>query len=147
MLVTVQFPGNLRVADFLEVEVLHLEPRHCRAALAVHQVEVPIDLRTVVQNYKDEKIKAARANSLGACHDGRSNGRELLLEDRTQGFNLGRREEEPSLRGERLRKFSRKVLASCTAEGIDSSHHLLSRTVEEFHGAHRPQPAQAACQS
>ena len=144
MLVAVEFPSNLRVAHFLDVEVLHIEPWLGRTALAMHEVEVPIDLRAVVQILVPQKVEPVSANSLGARHDVCSSRWKLLLENRAQGFGLGRREEEASLRYERVGKFPGEVMAARTAEGIDASGQMLSRAVEEFLAAHRAQPAQAA---
>jgi hypothetical protein len=68
----------------------------------------------------------------------------LLLENPTQGFNLGRWEEEPRLRCEPLGEFAGEVVTARAAEGINTGRQVLSRTVEEFLGAHRAQAAQSA---
>ena len=48
MLMTVQFPDDFVIADFLKIQEIDLEPGFQRAALAVNRVEMPVDVGAVV---------------------------------------------------------------------------------------------------
>ena len=48
VLMTVQFPDNLRISDFLEIKIPYPEPWFARRTLTSQDVGVPIDLRTKI---------------------------------------------------------------------------------------------------
>jgi hypothetical protein len=49
VLVPVEFPGDFGISDFLKIEKLDLKPRLAGATFAVHQVQVPVNVSSVIE--------------------------------------------------------------------------------------------------
>ena len=62
MLMTVEFPGNLRVSHFCEIEILYLEPGFAWSTLAMHHIRVPVDLRTIIEILVAQQVETMAAN-------------------------------------------------------------------------------------
>ena len=62
----VQFPSDLSVADFLEVQILHPECRLPRTTLAMHHIKMPIDLGPVIQALKTQQVEPMLQDSFGS---------------------------------------------------------------------------------
>jgi len=62
VLMAVQFPGDLRISNLLEVEIFHLEPRFAPSLLAMHGVGMPSDLRAIIQIFVALEIEAVGAD-------------------------------------------------------------------------------------
>src|SRR6185503_14094909 len=66
VLMTVEFPYDFRVADFLKVQIADRVPGLLWRAFTVHPINMPIDLQTVVEVLVAKQIKSVRANLLRA---------------------------------------------------------------------------------
>ena len=69
MLMAVQFPGDLVVADDSEVKKRNFEPRDKWRAFAVHAIEMPIDLESIIEVLVAEQAKTMLADFVGLADD------------------------------------------------------------------------------
>jgi hypothetical protein len=69
VLMAVQLPNDFGISDFLEIEIPNLEPGLQWRTTAVHGIEMPIDLRSVVQIFVPKQIEAVAANLLRSQND------------------------------------------------------------------------------
>ncbi len=77
VLVPVQFPCDFVVAHHREIEKRNLEPRIERRALAVHRIEMPVDLfgvataadRSEVKIFVAQQPKTMAANLIGLAQN------------------------------------------------------------------------------
>ncbi len=70
MLVTVQFPNDLVVADRREIEKRDFAPGIERSALAMHGVEMPVDFTAEVEILITEQAKTMGADLIGVAQNG-----------------------------------------------------------------------------
>ena len=64
MLMSTQFPGDLDVPDFLEIEKGNVEPRLLRGTFSVDGVEAPVDGGPVVEPFIAQKIESVGADAV-----------------------------------------------------------------------------------
>src|SRR3974390_1374768 len=76
MLVAIQFPRDLMVGDRREREVGNLDPRFPRSPFLMNRVEVPVDLRAVVERFVAEQPEAVATDFVCLADDGGSLLRE-----------------------------------------------------------------------
>ena len=69
VLMTIQFPCDFAVAHFREVEIFDPMKRLVGRDFPVDRVQVPIDLRAVVERLVPEEIEAVRTNFICALND------------------------------------------------------------------------------
>ncbi len=69
MLMAVQFPRDLVVANHREVKKRNFEPRIERRPLVVYAVEMPVDFRAVIEGFVSEQIKTVLADRLRLAPD------------------------------------------------------------------------------
>ncbi len=145
MLVPVEFPGDLRIPNLRKVQVADLEPGDARRPLTVDQVEVPVDLRAVVEIRKTQQVKAVPADLL--CRSDNL-GRGLRHAAPQQAADFGDLrfvEEEPPLR---IRPGASQVLGKIKSPGrsisVDAGLQMLAHAVQQLLPAHRVQPRPAA---
>jgi hypothetical protein len=94
VLVTVQFPDDFGISNFVEVEILHLKPWLERRASAVYCVKMPIDLRAIVQIFIPKQIEMVPANLFRPDHNLIGLPRNKTPEFREECRDLGESEEE-----------------------------------------------------
>src|SRR5260370_29757813 len=69
MLMPVQFPNDLVVSYFVKVEKIDLEPGSKRSPPPVHDIEMPVDLGSILQISIAEKAKAMGTNLVGFAYN------------------------------------------------------------------------------
>ena len=141
MLMPVQFPGDLAVANFLEIEIANLERRLTRRPLSVNSVAVPVDFCTVIQAFVPEQVKAVLADSLRLSNNSLYLFRHTLFQQQAKGWHSLRRKEETP-RGCRVssRNFILNTNAQVIAKRIQASHEQLSQPLNQFLPIHGSQP-------
>src|SRR6266567_6630972 len=85
----IQLPGNLAIANFLEVEIPDFVECLAGSALPVDNVQMPVDRITVFQILITEKVKTMIANLVRLAHDPRNLAGQPLtqnLQDRPDHF-------------------------------------------------------------
>src|SRR5438477_5565782 len=144
MLVAVQLPCDLGVPDFLEIQVTNLKPGLAWTAFLVDQIEMPVDLRAIIQILVSQQVESMSANSFRAGHNARSGRRQALLQDLTNSGHFRRRKEEPSSFPANLPlEACGKVMAPPLTIGVQASRRMLPNAIDELAPAHRSEPLEA----
>ena len=99
VLMTVQFPRDLAIADLVEIEIANPVKGLLRSPFAVDQVEMPIDRISVFQIFIAEEVKLVAANLVGLTNDQFSLLRKPSAKQVQQRLYRIRREEKPARPG------------------------------------------------
>jgi hypothetical protein len=94
MLVPVQFPGDLGIPHFLEIEIVDFEPRLAGRAFAVNDVGVPVDLRAVIEIFIAQQVETVPANLFCLRKDVLCLGRKGFFKQSAKRRNFIRREKK-----------------------------------------------------
>ena len=65
MLVSIQFPDDLVVPNHRKIEEGNLEPWGIWRALSMDAIQMPVDLRSIVEILIAEQVEAVRADAVG----------------------------------------------------------------------------------
>ena len=127
MLMSVQFPGHLGIADHGKIEVLHTKGQLARGLPAVNLVQMPIDLFAVVETLKAQQIEAVFQDVPGALNDVFRLFWQPLAEKRHELWNSFGFEKESSLQaGRRSAQVCAPFMARFEQRRIPSSSHGLA---------------------
>src|SRR5579862_1426736 len=69
MLMAVEFPRNLAVAHFGEIQISNFVKRLPRSLLSVYRVKVPVDRPAIIEVFITEKVEAVLTNSVRPLDD------------------------------------------------------------------------------
>src|SRR5207253_130583 len=94
MLMAIEFPDDLAIAYFFEIEILELVKQLPRRSLLMHSIPVPIDLLSVIQPFVAKQIEIMPAHPLRSTDDFICETWQALFQQSAETRNLGCREEK-----------------------------------------------------
>src|SRR5580698_5552 len=143
MLVPIQFPGNLAVADLQKIEVANLEPGPKRRAFVVNTVVMPIDLGSIIEILIPQQIETVAANPLCPGLDPLYFPRKSLFQQRTDRPNAAGVKEKLSRLHVSTSQPGFETEACPGANQIKTRRPALTQAIECLGRAHRKQATPA----
>jgi hypothetical protein len=140
MLMAIQLPGDLAVADLLKIKVSDEMKSLAGRGYSVDAIHMPIDGRTVIQTFVAEQIEVVGTNFFGASHDVIGITGETLAHQLKQSRHIAGIEKEISGgRAGPARLRLNEVETQARSKGIGALAKFLAAAIQQLAPIHSSQ--------